>query len=79
MIGLFFAMQLASHGSTVEEALETEPILSDNTRTSNDSPPLSEIRPASADDIENLDADEETCLVNQDFPQCRICLDTGGR
>nr|CAD1825444.1 unnamed protein product [Ananas comosus var. bracteatus] len=78
MIGLFFAMQLASHGSTVEEALETEPILSDNTRTSNDSPPSSEIRPASADDIENLDADEETCLVNQDFPQCRICLDTGG-
>ncbi|KAH9716222.1 RING-CH-type domain-containing protein [Citrus sinensis] len=32
----------------------------------------------SADDLQNLHVDETSYLVNDDQPQCRICLDIGG-
>ncbi|AQK68185.1 RING/FYVE/PHD zinc finger superfamily protein [Zea mays] len=40
-----------------------------------------EINPVSVDDDndnEHIDANEETHLVIQDVPQCRICLDSEG-
>ncbi|KAJ0965585.1 hypothetical protein J5N97_026723 [Dioscorea zingiberensis] len=76
---IYFAMQLASHGSQGEEISETEPILQQST-TSDDFKEIqssSEIRLVGDDnDPQILDADEQTNLVNADLPQCRICLDT---
>ncbi|XP_073116787.1 uncharacterized protein [Elaeis guineensis] len=79
---IFFIMQLVSTGRQAEEASETEPILSQpaNAGSSKESPSSCEISPLGVDDdSQNIDDDDEHCnLVNQDLPQCRICLDTGG-
>ncbi|XP_008798098.1 E3 ubiquitin-protein ligase MARCHF1-like isoform X4 [Phoenix dactylifera] len=77
---ILFIMQLVSTGSRAEEASETEPILSQpaNAGSSKESPSSCEISPLGVDDDgQNIDDDECCNLVNQDLPQCRICLDTG--
>lgn len=88
-------MQLASHGTQTEEAMQFVPHC-DHAEVSDSQPTSSqlnlierstehlascEINPVSVDDDndnEHIDANEETHLVIQDVPQCRICLDSEG-
>ena len=93
MIWVLFIMQLASHGTRAEETMQFVPHC-DHTEVSDSQPISSqlntversteclascEIKPVSVDgDNENIDANEETHLVIQDVPQCRICLDNEG-
>lgn len=93
MIWVFFIMQLASHGTQTEETMQFVPHC-DHAEVSDSQPISSqlniieqstehlascEIKPVSVDDCnENIDANEETHLVIQDIPQCRICLDNEG-
>ncbi|GAU34845.1 hypothetical protein TSUD_259250 [Trifolium subterraneum] len=58
-----------------EECSECQPILNHQ-----DSSSFScEIIPANTDDdIENVRVDDSSHLLNEDHPQCRICLDLGG-
>lgn len=92
MIWVLFIMQLASHGTQTEETMQFVPHC-DHAQVS-DSQPSSqlnlierstenlascEIKPVSVDDDnEDIYANEETHLVIQDIPQCRICLDNEG-
>lgn len=86
-------MQLASHGTQSDEATQLvshcdqaevsdsqEMLSQPNTAGSSTEYLVScEIKPVIVeDDNENIDANEETHLVIQDFPQCRICLDNEG-
>ncbi|GAB4849943.1 hypothetical protein Ancab_029243 [Ancistrocladus abbreviatus] len=79
-------MQLVSNGSPDEDSSETDPILPQlrDVEESNDPTPLCEIRTVDAnapivnDDVESLEVDENSSLVNTDQPQCRICLDNEG-
>lgn len=93
MILALFIMQLASHGTQAEETVQLVPQF-DHAEVSDSQPISSEvntiegstehlasceIKPVSVDDDnENIDANEETHLVIQDVPQCRICLDNEG-
>ncbi|KAL6888610.1 hypothetical protein ACP4OV_009636 [Aristida adscensionis] len=93
MIWVLFIMQLASHGSQAEEKMQFVP-RGDHAEVSDSQHIISqlnteersierlascEIKPVTADDDnENIDANEETHLVIQDVPQCRICLDNEG-
>jgi len=93
MIWVLFIMHLASHGTQAEETMQFVPHC-DHTEVSDSQPISSqlntversteclascEIKPVSVDgDNENIDANEETHLVIQDVPQCRICLDNEG-
>lgn len=93
MIWVLFIMQLASHGTQSDEATQLvshcdqaevsdsqEMLSQPNTAGSSTEYLVScEIKPVIVeDDNENIDANEETHLVIQDFPQCRICLDNEG-
>ncbi|XP_042420695.1 E3 ubiquitin-protein ligase MARCHF2-like isoform X2 [Zingiber officinale] len=62
-----------------QEVSDTEPILPKSVATfGSESPSSSEIRVVATEcDLDDID-DERCNLVNQDCPQCRICLDTGG-
>ncbi|XP_066317837.1 uncharacterized protein [Miscanthus floridulus] len=93
MIWVLFIMQLASHGTQTEETMQSVPHC-DHAEVSDSQPTSlqlnlierstehlasSEIKPVSVDDDnQNIDANEETHLVIQDVPQCRICLDNEG-
>jgi len=93
MIWVLFIMQLASHGTQAEETMQfvhhcdhtdlsdSQPISSQLNTVERSTECLAscEIKPVSVDsDNENIDANEETHLVTQDGPQCRICLDNEG-
>ena len=93
MIWVLFIMQLASHGTQAEETMQfvhhcdhtdlsdSQPISSQLNTVARSTECLAscEIKPVSVDgDNENIDANEETHLVIQDVPQCRICLDNEG-
>ncbi|XP_039771842.1 uncharacterized protein LOC120639614 isoform X4 [Panicum virgatum] len=93
MIWVLFIMQLASHGTQAEETMQfvhhcdhtdlsdSQPISSQLNTVERSTECLAscEIKPVSVDsDNENIDANEETHLVIQDVPQCRICLDNEG-
>lgn len=74
-------MQLVSNDC--QEISDTEPILPKLTAagSSQELTSSSEIRPVLSDCDQNVDDDiddERRNLVNQDPPQCRICLDIGG-
>ncbi|XP_058113585.1 uncharacterized protein LOC131256650 [Magnolia sinica] len=78
-------MQLASNDSQEEGISETQPILQRplNVIVSKESISSCEIRTVGGDylvdeDCQRLDIDEHCSLVNEDQPQCRICLDIGG-
>ncbi|CAL9050576.1 uncharacterized protein LOC135635721 isoform X2 [Musa acuminata AAA Group] len=76
-----FTMQLVSNDC--QEISDTEPILPKLTAagSSQELTSSSEIRPVLSDCDQNVDDDiddERRNLVNQDPPQCRICLDIGG-
>jgi hypothetical protein len=86
-------MQLASHGSREDEETQLVPhcdheevpdlqeiVSQSNTAGSSTEYLVScEIKPVIVeDDNHNINANEETHLVVQDFPQCRICLDNEG-
>lgn len=83
-------MQLVSTDSHKEDISESEPILSQSeslqkveesssASSSSLSSPSSEITAVrEADDLQNLDVDETSHLMNADQPQCRICFDIGG-
>lgn len=77
---LFSTMQLV-YESHVDDASETDPILSQSKAMSCSSDPLSlhEITPVGVDDDhQSIDADECCSLVNVEQPQCRICFDSEG-
>ncbi|CAL4971578.1 unnamed protein product [Urochloa decumbens] len=93
MIWALFIMQLASHGTQAEETTQfvprcdhegvsdSQPISSQLNTIEGSTERLAscEIKPVSVDDDnENIDVNEETHLVIQDAPQCRICLDNEG-
>lgn len=93
MIWVFLIMQLASHGTPAEETMQfvshhdhaevSDSQLIDSELNTTEKPTdhlvCCEIKPVSVDDDnENTDANEETHLVIQDIPQCRICLDNEG-
>jgi hypothetical protein len=93
MIWVLFIMQLASHGTQSEETTQfvahrdheevsdSQPLNLQLNTTEGSTEHLAscEIKPVSIDDDnENIDANEETRLVIQDAPQCRICLDNEG-
>ncbi|THU72163.1 hypothetical protein C4D60_Mb04t09220 [Musa balbisiana] len=76
-----FTMQLVSNDC--QEISDTEPILPKPTAagSSHELTSSSEIRPVLSDCDQSVDDDiddERRNLVNQDPPQCRICLDIGG-
>ncbi|XP_072953572.1 uncharacterized protein [Typha angustifolia] len=74
-------MQLVSHCIQEDEASDTEPMLPQSAIPGSPEETSSscEIRVAAVDDdVENLDINEETSLVNHELPQCRICLDNEG-
>jgi hypothetical protein len=88
MIWVLLIMHLASHGTQSEETMQFVSHC-DNAEVSDSHPLVSEkpiehlvsceINPVSVDgDNENSDANEETRLVIEDVPQCRICLDNEG-
>uniref|UniRef100_A0A0E0CF07 RING-CH-type domain-containing protein n=1 Tax=Oryza meridionalis TaxID=40149 RepID=A0A0E0CF07_9ORYZ len=93
MISVLFIMQLASHATQADEATElasscdcaevpaSQQIVSESSTAGSSTEHLvsCEIKPLGVDeDIETIDANEETHLVIQDCPQCRICLDNEG-
>uniref|UniRef100_A0A0E0N9D1 RING-CH-type domain-containing protein n=1 Tax=Oryza rufipogon TaxID=4529 RepID=A0A0E0N9D1_ORYRU len=84
---------LASHATQADEATElasscdcaevpaSQQIVSESSTAGSSTEHLvsCEIKPLGVDeDIETIDANEETHLVIQDCPQCRICLDNEG-
>ncbi|XP_022724168.1 E3 ubiquitin-protein ligase MARCH8-like isoform X4 [Durio zibethinus] len=79
-------MQLVSNDSQKEDISESEPILcqSDISQRSEECSSSSEITTVEgycvvvSDDLEDINADETSHLVNADQPQCRICLDIEG-
>ena len=86
-------MQLASHGTRDEEGMQLVPRCdqeevsdsqeifsqSDTAGSSTEYLASCEIKPLIVEDENhNIDANEDTHLVIQDFPQCRICLDNEG-
>ncbi|CAK9146098.1 unnamed protein product [Ilex paraguariensis] len=79
-------MQLVSNDSRAEDSSETEPILcqSDSLERSEEPSSLVEIiivggdGSVASDDSKSLGTAENSCLVNADQLQCRICLDSGG-
>ncbi|XP_062218120.1 uncharacterized protein LOC133918311 isoform X3 [Phragmites australis] len=93
MICVLLIMQLASNGTQAEETMQfvshcdhaevsdSQAIISELNTPERPTEHLAscEIKPVSVDDDnENIDANEETHLVVQDVPQCRICLDNEG-
>ncbi|VAI54740.1 unnamed protein product [Triticum turgidum subsp. durum] len=93
MIWVLFIMQLASHGTRDDEGTQLVPLCdreaasdsqeifsqSDTAGSSTEYLASCEIKPLIVEDENhNIDANEDTHLVIQDFPQCRICLDNEG-
>ncbi|KAI3873118.1 hypothetical protein MKX03_031494 [Papaver bracteatum] len=77
-------MQLVLNDRREGDTSETEPILRQSDIDHRSQEPSSEIGPLrgefseSHNDRQILDADEDSCLINVDLPQCRICLDIEG-
>ncbi|XP_022716440.1 uncharacterized protein LOC111275362 isoform X4 [Durio zibethinus] len=79
-------MQLVSNDSRKEDISESEPILcqSDISQRSEECSSSFEITViggdcvVTSDDLEDINVDETSHLVNADHPQCRICLEIEG-
>ncbi|XWS16616.1 hypothetical protein CRYUN_Cryun34aG0105300 [Craigia yunnanensis] len=79
-------MQLVSNDSQKDDTSESEPILhrSHNSQRSEECSSSCEITTVGgdcvvlSDDLEDINVDESSHLVNADHLQCRICLDIGG-